>query len=195
MGKIRTGIFAIMLFVRAVAAEDESSDTQANWHEGKEITESTIIFGSKIGVFGDRVYFSGQPKPEHFKVYAEKGVKTVINLRTAQEMKSLDEKTEVEKVGMKYINVPVGGKEPPTAEDLKKIFDALDTAKDAPVLLHCLSSSRVGYVWAAYRGSRHGLEVEAAIKEGNQAGMHNLPLLVEWVKKAIESASKEASAK
>lgn len=183
-------ILAFVLAAAPVRAAEEPAQAKP-WQEGKKIEETKVVEGLKVRAFGDRVYFAGQPKMESFKAFADKGVKTVINLRSAEEMKSLDEKAEVEKAGMKYVQVPVG-KEEPSAEDLKKIMDALDTAKDAPVLLHCASSNRVGYAWASYRGARHGLAVDAAIEEGKQAGMH-APNLIEWSKKAIEKAKAEAA--
>ena len=66
-----------------------------------------------------------------------------------------------------------------------EIMKSLDGAKDAPVLLHCASSNRVGYVWSMYRATKHGLSEDAAIDEGKQAGM-TAPMLIEGAKKYIE---------
>lgn len=182
-------LLALAMAAAPILAAEEAAKEKP-WPEGKKIEEAKVVEGLKVRAFGDRVYFAGQPKMENFKAFADKGVKTVINLRTPEEMKSLDEKAEVEKAGMKYIQVPVG-KEAPSEEEMKKIMDALDTAKDAPVLLHCASSNRVGFAWASYRGARHGLAVDAAIEEGKQAGMH-APNLIEWAKKNIEKAKADA---
>ncbi len=168
----------------------EETAKEKPWHEGKKVEESKAVEGLKLRAFGDRVYFAGQPKTEDFKALAGKGVKTVINLRTLEETKTSDEKTAVEGAGMKYVQVPIGH-EGAKDEDLKKIMDTLDGAKDAPILMHCASGNRVGYVWSIYRAKRHGLSADAAIKEGQEAGMH-APNLVESAKKII--GEKEAGA-
>jgi uncharacterized protein (TIGR01244 family) len=124
-------------------------------------------------VLGDnRVYFAGQPGESDLKTYGHLGVKTIINLRAPGEMAALpfDESKTAEAAGMTYINVPMG-REIPAPDQLNQIFDALDRAKDAPVLLHCASANRAGAVWALYRIKRNGLDVEKAIAEGTAAGM------------------------
>ncbi len=58
----------------------------------------------------DNIYFGGQPTPEDLKGMAERGVKTVINLRLPGEDQSelpLDQAAaEAEKLGMKYVHIP-----------------------------------------------------------------------------------------
>ena len=63
------------------------------------------------------------------------------------------------------------GRELPSDEDLQSIFQVIDTAEDAPVLVHCASSNRVGTVWSLYRADRGGLSADEAIAEGRAAGM------------------------
>jgi protein tyrosine phosphatase (PTP) superfamily phosphohydrolase (DUF442 family) len=67
---------------------------------------------------------------------------------------------------------------------LGKIMDALDSAKDAPVLLHCADSNRAGAIWALYAGQRNNLPIEEAIAEGKAAGM-SIPALEKDVRKAL----------
>ena len=93
-------------------------------------------------------------------------------------MESLDfdEGASVRDAGMKYVHVPMG-REPLTDEALEKIMAALDGAADEPVLLHCASSNRVGFVWSLYRSARHGLGLEEAIADGQRAGMTSQSLV------------------
>ena len=126
-----------------------------------------------VSTFDNRFYFAGQPDQEALNQFADFGVRTVINLRTDQEMAGLgfDEKAVVEKAGMTYVHTPMG-REIPDASTLQKIMIALDTAKDAPVLLHCSTSMRVGAIWSIYAGRRSNLAVDEAIAEGKAAGMN-----------------------
>jgi len=57
------------------------------------------------------------------------------------------------------------------------MFDALDAAKDAPLLLHCASSNRVGTVWALYRIKNEGLNADEAEATGRAAGMKADPFV------------------
>ncbi len=120
----------------------------------------------------NRIYFGAQPAESDFAIYAKLGVKTVINLRAPSEMASLgfDEQKAVEAAGLTYVNLPMGHEIPPDA-DLQKMFNALDGHKDAPLLLHCASSNRVGTLWALYRMNRDGIGADQAEAEGRAAGM------------------------
>jgi uncharacterized protein (TIGR01244 family) len=138
-------------------------------HGGEKITSAEVGQTPNLTTFGGHVYFAPQPATQDFKAFAERGVTTVINLRTDAEMQ-FDERAAVRAAGMKYIHVPIGHTAP-ADEDLNQIMDTLDQAGKEPVLLHCASSNRVGYVWAMYRASRQGLAADAAIAEGKAAGL------------------------
>ncbi len=135
--------------------------------------------------FNGEAYFSGQPSATDLKTFAALGVRTIVNLRTPQEMVGLDfdEAARAEELGMEYLNLPMGREIPADAE-LKKMFDAIDSARDAPVLVHCASSNRVGTIWALYRAQRIGEDPDQAIAEGRAAGM-TADAFVEGVKERL----------
>jgi uncharacterized protein (TIGR01244 family) len=137
------------------------------------ICKLTIENTPNVSTFDNKVYFAGQPDQEALKQFADFDVSTVINLRTDQELAGLgfDEKAVVEEAGMTYIHAPVGS-EIPDASTLQKIMLALDTAADAPVLLHCSNSMRVGSIWSIYAGRQGNLTVDKAIAEGKDAGVN-----------------------
>lgn len=138
-----------------------------------------------VTTYDNKVYFAGQPTEEALKQFAALGVKTVINLRQESEMASVgfDEKDAVKNAGMTYVHAPMGGGIPPETE-LRRIMDALDASADAPVLLHCASSNRVGTIWSVYAGLRAGLSIEDAMSEGRAAGM-SAPRLVQAARDAL----------
>jgi len=142
---------------------------------------------SNVSTFDNRVYFAGQPGEDAFKQFAEFGVKTVVNLRNDREPAGpgFDEKTVVEKIGMTYIHAPMDS-EIPDASTPQEIVRALDSAGDAPVLLHCSDSNRAGTIWSHYAGQQSKLTVDEAIAEGKEAGT-SLP--------AFETAVREALSK
>jgi uncharacterized protein (TIGR01244 family) len=131
----------------------------------------TIEKMTNVSTFDHKIYFAGQPDEEALKQFAGFGVKTVVNLRGDRELADLnfDEKSVIEKAGMKYVQAPMGS-EIPAAPTLRKIMDALDSANDAPVLLHCADANRAGAIWALYAGQRSKLNIEEAIAEGKAVG-------------------------
>lgn len=98
---------------------------------------------------------------------AEKGFKTIIDLRTQREGTD-DEKLAVETAAMRYINIPVTG-EGINEGQLATFTQAIENA-EMPVLVHCASGNRAGAMWTAYRISK-GVSPGIAIEEGRAAGM------------------------
>jgi uncharacterized protein (TIGR01244 family) len=96
-----------------------------------------------------------------------------------------NEREAVEHAGMSYIHVPMGFGFP-EASELEKVMKALDSAADAPVLLHCGSASRSGAIWALYEGLHGNISEDDALAEGREAGMNG---------QALETAVREALSK
>ena len=98
---------------------------------------------------------------------AEKGFKTIIDLRTEAEG-TLAEKQAVEAAGMRYINIPVTSAG--ISEEQLTNFSSMVEQAATPVLLHCASGNRAGAMWTAYRLSK-GIAPDIAFEEGRTAGM------------------------
>lgn len=144
-----------------------------------KITPATVADTPKLTTINDRIYFAGQPTAAGILGFREKGVKTIINFRTEDEMKALDFKEAqlAESLGIEYINVPIGRDEL-SEEQVGKLLNLIEEKSDEPLLMHCGTSVRVGYVWAMYQGTKGGLSKEAALEQGKQAGMSS-PAYVE----------------
>lgn len=106
----------------------------------------------------------------------------MLNLRTEEEMAELgfDEAAAAHEVGLHYLNIPIG-REQPDEGTMELIHSIIDDKDRRPLLIHCASSNRVGFVWAAYVGKRAGASVEEALEDGQEAGMRS-PVLMGWVK-------------
>ncbi len=116
------------------------------------------------------VFLASQPQPGDFREAQKHGIKTVINLRFADEL-DWNEAKVVNELGLEYHNVPFSAPETLT-DDVFSTVSALLNAKDKhPVLLHCSSSNRVGAIWLAHRVLDDGLTVEAAEAEARTAGL------------------------
>src|SRR4051794_26001048 len=161
---------------------------QPQWKKEAKVAPVSVGQAKNSSAFGTQVYFAGQPEQADFQRYAKLGVKTVINLRQPSEMETVgfDEPATVKADGMNYLSVPMSAAIPDDAA-LKKIFSILDKAGDEKVLLHCASSSRVGFAWALYRGSGQGLSADEAIAEGKAAGMKS-PVFEKLAREKLQPA-------
>lgn len=129
------------------------------------------------------IFFGGQPTAEALAAAPQRGIKVVVNMRSAQEVRALDfdEAALVRELGMEYVALPVT---PATfgPDDADRLSEVLGKTS-GPVLLHCGSSNRVGAVWALYLHRHRGLAVEEAIELGRKAGLRS-EALVETIRTA-----------
>ncbi|MBE2210205.1 MAG: protein tyrosine phosphatase family protein [Xanthomonadaceae bacterium] len=117
------------------------------------------------------LYSAGQPAASDWQAIAARGVTTVVNLRTADEMQGRDEAAEVRAAGMRYIEIPVADGASITPDNARKLGEAINSANDAPVLVHCASANRAGGLLALMAAREEGMAVEAALEFGRKAGM------------------------
>ena len=106
------------------------------------------------------------------------GGSSVIDLRDPMEPRPIDEAATVNRLGMKYLNIPVRGGSLDDAT-LEKILDALRANADQTTLMHCGSGNRVGGALVAYLMLDHGMDEETATAEAMRVGLRGAELL-EW---------------
>ena len=117
------------------------------------------------------LYRGAQPRPEGLRRLAALGVKTVVNLRAADE-NSRAEELEVRAAGLQYFNVPLPAYARPDAEQVERALALIDAPENRPVFVHCKhGEDRTGTVVAVYRISREGWTRERAEEEAEQRGM------------------------
>jgi tyrosine-protein phosphatase SIW14 len=117
------------------------------------------------------VFRGAQPTPEGFQYLANLGVKTVLDLREADERSKFEERL-VTAAGLKYVNVPMTGLMPPTEAETSRVLGILEDASAGPVFVHCKrGADRTGAVIAAYRIDHDGWENARALKEAMSRGM------------------------
>lgn len=114
---------------------------------------------------------AGQPDAATLEVFAKNGYVAVIDLRTVDEDRGLDEQAVVEGLGMQYVTMPIGY-EGITFENAEAL-DKLLAEFDEPVLLHCGSSNRVGAL-LALQASLEGASDAEALEIGRRAGLLSL---------------------
>jgi tyrosine-protein phosphatase SIW14 len=119
----------------------------------------------------EHVYRGAQPTGEGFQYLAKIGVRTVIDLREADE-RSKGEESVVTAAGMKYVNVPMTGLTPPTDTEIAQILGILEGGGTGPVFVHCQKGAdRTGVVIASYRIDHDHWDNARALKEARDRGM------------------------
>ena len=125
-----------------------------------------------------------QPRVEHFAKLKADGIKAVLNLRQPSEHRAEEEQATVEKLGMKYFNIPVVYREPTDAQ-ADEFLRLTDDPANRPMFIHCTAAIRVGAFWAIRRVMRDKMTIDAALEEGKKVGLTNAPHLEEFVRKYV----------
>lgn len=119
----------------------------------------------------------GQPSAQQLHDAARAGVTTVIDLRTPQEERGYDEQAAAEKLGLRYVRLPIGG-----AGDINeanaRTLDRLLKQDAGTTLLHCASGNRVGALLALAHARVDGAAAEEALQFGRDAGLGSLEPVV-----------------
>ena len=115
---------------------------------------------------------AGQPNEEHLRRLAEAGYKTVIDLRTLEEDRGLDEKEAVREAGMEYVSIPVGHE---TVEDetFKRFRELMRDPGRRPALVHCSSANRVGALLVPYLILDEGKTTGQALGVARRVGLRS----------------------
>lgn len=121
------------------------------------------------------VWTGGQPTPEQLEQVALARWRTVINLRADGEPGFEWERETAERLGLRYVHLPIHGAADLTRTNVERLDSELrDALVAGPVLLHCASGNRVGALLALREAWLRGAEAEAALKLGLAAGLAGL---------------------
>ena len=120
------------------------------------------------------VLTGGQPTDEELAEVAEKGYRTVVNLRSEAEVAETSEPETVEGLGLRYVGIPMAGAAGLTAENAAALDAVLADPSSYPVLIHCASGNRVGGLLALRAHQQLGAEASEALAQGLEAGLTSL---------------------
>lgn len=130
------------------------------------VLDDSRLFQARFVRVGEDLFIAGQPTERGLREMQRLGVKTVINLRSPEEMSRIgfDERSLVEQLGMRYVYIPMRGNTeyPYSPETLAAFRDALESS-DGKVLLHCTVAWRASHIWAAYLIQERGIDPREAI--------------------------------
>lgn len=127
---------------------------------------STDFSNVKIKNFGqmDEHYYRGaQPLPDDYQSLKDLGVMTVIDLRNDP---TDYEKSAVEALGMKYVNIPMSGWKYPKEQKVEQFLKLINDPANGKIFVHCKAGiHRTGITGAVYRFTKYGWDYDKAYKE------------------------------
>jgi protein tyrosine/serine phosphatase len=113
----------------------------------------------------DEFVRAAQPWPYHVKTWADRGIRTIVNLRGGVDSHHILENEACERYGVKQVSYPVASRDVPNREQLlgaRALFDGLEY----PALMHCKSGAdRAGLMSVLYLHFRKGQPISQAIKQ------------------------------
>jgi uncharacterized protein (TIGR01244 family) len=114
-----------------------------------------------------------QPTPDELERAAAAGVRTVVNLRADGETGFDWEAESAERLGLRYVRIPIRGAVDLTPDNAARL-DAVLRDAPGPALVHCASGNRVGALLALREAWHRGQDPAAALAVGLDAGLTNL---------------------
>jgi tyrosine-protein phosphatase SIW14 len=116
-----------------------------------------------FGQMDERFYRGAQPLEGDFQSLKDLGVNTVIDLRNDP---TDYEKTAVEALGMKYVNIPMSGWKTPKDKQIEQFLQLMNDSSTGTVYVHCKAGiHRTGVAGAVYRFTKYGWNYDKAYKE------------------------------
>ncbi len=153
----------------------ESYSTPAGNHKAGKFEVEIDNFGKVTDFF----YRGAQPKEEAYTQLATIGVKTIIDLRHDPKGYA---RTEAERAGLKYINLPMSDKDYPAAGVAERFLTLVNNQENWPVFVHCAGGRhRTGAMTAVFRMTMQGWDINRAYDE-----MKDYDFYTRWGHKAMK---------
>jgi protein tyrosine phosphatase (PTP) superfamily phosphohydrolase (DUF442 family) len=116
-------------------------------------------------------YLSGQPTYETLVWLKDKGIRTIINLRTEKEnsefaSSAFNEENLSRELGFTYYNLPIDVTKDYNPEKLNAFSDLL--TRNEIILIHCASAGRVTDFFMAYLITKQGYTLDEATAVGRK---------------------------
>jgi uncharacterized protein (TIGR01244 family) len=137
----------------------------------------------------DNVTVGAQVSEEEVKRLPQEGFRTVVNLREPgeqdQPVSPDDERKMVEAAGMKYLHIPVSGKDM-KPEQVDRFRQEL-MAQPGPVFVHCHKGKRAGAFAMMAAAVEQGWSGDQTLQTAEQMGFKcDTPQLKEFVKGYVD---------
>jgi uncharacterized protein (TIGR01244 family) len=116
----------------------------------------------------------GQPTPDQLKAIQEAGYRTVVTLRPESERGDEGERASVERMGMKFVLIPVPGAAGLTEDNARALGNALGEEDALPAVVHCATGQRVSALLGLKAFVVDRMSASAAIDLAKSLGLTKL---------------------
>jgi uncharacterized protein (TIGR01244 family) len=169
MKKLVVLFASVVLVVMATNAQDSGVDSI--------VLMKTDDFRAGAMIPADvRFVSSGQPDEALLQAIADAGFTTVVDFRSPNEDRGLDEQKAVEELGMVYATLPVSGPSDVTFDNAAAL-DKILAENEGRVFLHCSSGNRAAALYAL-REKLLGASNDDALEVGKVAGLTRFESIV-----------------
>ena len=166
---VRVRLFPFALLYLCVIPQSHAQDTS------QPLTPSVMssAYGEKLKIRGvpnpgkinDGLYRGAQPNEQGLEELKKLGITTVVDLRAEDRHKLEWERQQAEKLGMRFVHIPIAGFAAPTNEEVAQ-FLSLFSDPQQKIFVHCLlGEDRTGVFVATYRMSVQKWPVTQAMRE------------------------------
>jgi tyrosine-protein phosphatase SIW14 len=174
MGRVRLFLLPLLMF--CVIPQIHAQDTS------QPITPSVMssAYGEKLKIHGvpnpgkinDGLFRGAQPNEQGLEELKKLGITTIVDLRAEDRGKSEWERQQAEKLGMKFVHIPIAGFAAPTNEEVAQFLSLFNDSQQK-IFVHCLlGEDRTGVFVATYRMSMEKWPVTQAMREMNSFGFN-----------------------
>ncbi len=140
----------------------------ANFSDAQNVVKNKNL--PNLYKVNDNLYRGGQPTEFGISQLKALNIKTVIDLRGADERAEKEEKW-VSNSGMKFINLPMRNWLEPKDAQIEEVLAEINNAENQPVFVHCKrGSDRTGTVVAVYRMTHDNWTAQQANDEAKGFG-------------------------
>lgn len=152
---VAVSFFAILILSVAAAAKGEQSQAFPSVHI------------KNFGQMDERFYRGAEPKGmEDIQSLKQLGINTVIDLQAKPEPA---ERSMVESLGMRYVNIPMVDKEYPRPEWVAAFMKTVNDPSTGKFFVHCAGGRhRTGSMGAVYRFEKYGWGYDQVYAEMKQ---------------------------
>lgn len=116
----------------------------------------------------------GQPTAEHLQAIQEAGYRMVVSLRADGERGDEGEPALVERLGMKFVSIPVGGPPGLTEDNARTLHKTLSEEDVLPAVVHCGTGERAAALLGLRAFVVDRVQPEAAVDVAKSLGMKKL---------------------